>query len=91
MWDLLLKGATVVDPLNRIEAVRDVAIENGQIAEVGVDLPGGNARVVEDYTGKVLQPGIVDSHVHCLRQLQTAKPTIDKKHRFSHKNTLVTV
>ena len=64
MWDLLLKGATVVDPLNRIEAMRDVAIENGQIAEVGVDLPGGNARVVEDYTGKVLQPGIVDSHVH---------------------------
>ena len=40
MWDLLLKGATVVDPLNRIEGVRDVAIENGQIAEVGVDLPG---------------------------------------------------
>ena len=64
MWDLLLKGATVVDPLNRIEGVRDVAIENGQIAEVGVDLPGGCARVVEDYTGKVLQPGIVDSHVH---------------------------
>ncbi len=64
MWDLLLKGATVVDPLNHIEAVRDVAIENGQIAEVGVDLPGGSARVVEDYTGKVLQPGIVDSHVH---------------------------
>ena len=29
MWDLLLKGATVVDPLNRIEGVRDVAIENG--------------------------------------------------------------
>ena len=64
MWDLLLKGATVVDPLNRIEGVRDVAIENGQIAEVGVDLPGGSARVVEDYTGMVLQPGIVDSHVH---------------------------
>ena len=64
MWDLLLKGATVVDPLNRLEAVRDVAIENGQIAEVGVDLSGGSARVVEDYTGKVLQPGIVDSHVH---------------------------
>ena len=32
MWDLLLKGATVVDPLNRIEGVRDVAIENGQSA-----------------------------------------------------------
>lgn len=64
MWDLLLKGATVVDPLNKIECVMDVAIEDGRIAEVGRDLPGGSARVVEDYTGKVLQAGIVDSHVH---------------------------
>lgn len=64
MWDLLLKGATVVDPLNKIECVMDVAVEDGRIAEVGRDLPGGSARVVEDYTGKVLQAGIVDSHVH---------------------------
>ena len=64
MWDLLLKGATVVDPLNKIECVIDVAIEDGRIAEVGHDLPGGSARVVEDYTGKILQAGIVDSHVH---------------------------
>ena len=64
MWDLLLKGATVVDPLNKIECVMDVAIEDGRIAEVGHDLPGGSARVVEDYTGKILQAGIVDSHVH---------------------------
>ncbi len=64
MWDLLLKGATVVDPLNKIECVMDVAVEDGRIAEVGRDLAGGSARVVEDYTGKVLQAGIVDSHVH---------------------------
>lgn len=64
MWDLLLKGATVVDPLNRLEGVYDVAIEGGKIAEVGKDLPAGSAKVVEDYTGKVLQPGIIDSHVH---------------------------
>ena len=37
MWDLLLKGAMVVDPLNHLEAIRDVAIENGVIAEVGID------------------------------------------------------
>ena len=64
MWDLLLKGATVVDPLNRLEGVYDVAIEGGKIAEVGKDLPAGSAKVVEDYTGKILQPGIIDSHVH---------------------------
>ncbi len=64
MWDLLLKGAKVVDPLNHFEGVADVAIENGKIAEVGADLPAGSARVVEDYTGKVLQPGVIDCHVH---------------------------
>ncbi len=64
MWDLLLKGAHVVDPLNHIDGVCDVAIEGGVIAEVGVDLPGHQARVVEDYTGKILQAGIIDSHVH---------------------------
>jgi hypothetical protein len=63
MWSLLLRGARVVDPLNRINGVNDVAVENGVIAEVGPDLKGP-AREVIDFTGCVLQPGIIDPHVH---------------------------
>lgn len=63
MWDLLLKNAHVVDPLNHVNEVCDVAIENGKIAEVGKDLQG-KAEEVIDFTGLVLQPGIIDSHVH---------------------------
>lgn len=63
MFDLLLKNAQVVDPLNGINDVCDVAVENGLIAAVGPDL-GSSAREVINFTGLVLQPGIIDSHVH---------------------------
>ena len=63
MFNLLLKNAQVVDPLNGVNDVCDVAVENGVIAAVGQDL-GSSAREVIYFTGLVLQPGIIDSHVH---------------------------
>ena len=63
MFDLLIKGAHVVDPLNGLNGVSDVAVSNGKIAAVGRDL-AGDAKEVVDFTGLVLQPGIIDSHVH---------------------------
>lgn len=63
MYDLLLKGAHVVDPLNGVNGVADVAITDGKIAAVGRDLEG-EAKETIDLTGLVLQPGIIDSHVH---------------------------
>lgn len=63
MYDLLLKDAHVVDPLNGVNGVNDVAVEGGKIAAVGPDLTGP-AREVIDVSGWVLQPGIIDSHVH---------------------------
>lgn len=63
MFDLLLKGAHVVDPLNGVNGTADVAVTDGKIAAVGRDL-AGEAREVIDFTGYVLQPGIIDSHVH---------------------------
>lgn len=63
MFDLLLKNAQVVDPLNGINDVCDVAVENGLITAVGPDL-GSSAREVINFSGLVLQPGIIDSHVH---------------------------
>ena len=63
MYDLLLRGARVVDPLNGLDGIADVAVADGKIAAVGRDLEGA-AREVIDLTGLVLQPGIIDSHVH---------------------------
>ena len=63
MFDLLLKNARVVDPLNGIDAVMDVAVENGRIAAVERNCSGA-AKETMDLTYLVLQPGIIDSHVH---------------------------
>lgn len=63
MYDLLLRNARVVDPLNGIDAVADVACEGGKISLVEPDICG-KAALEYDFEGMVLQPGIIDSHVH---------------------------
>ena len=62
MYDLLLKNAWVVDPLNSVNGIADVAIQDGKIAKVQRDI-SEEAKEVIDFTGKTLQPGIIDSNV----------------------------
>jgi len=62
--DLLIRGARVIDPLTKLDAVRDVVVSNGIISAVGEGLkaPAG-ARVIEA-KGMLLVPGFVDLHTH---------------------------
>ena len=63
MYDLLLKNAWVVDPLNSVNGIADVAVLDGKIAKVQREIQD-HAKEIIDFTGMVLQPGIIDSHVH---------------------------
>lgn len=63
MWDLLIKNTRVIDPINHLDSHLDIAIENGKIAEIGVDL-SGPSRQIEDFSGFVSVPGIIDMHTH---------------------------
>ena len=63
-YDLLLKGGHVIDPKNRISAVRDVAIANGQIAAVAANIAPADAFKVVDASGTYITPGLIDIHVH---------------------------
>src|SRR5947207_14770374 len=63
-YDLLLKGGHVIDPRNRISAVRDVAISNGKVAEVAAAINAADALKVVDVSGTFVTPGLVDIHVH---------------------------
>lgn len=63
MFDLILRNAHVVDPLNGIDGRADVAIADGVIAAVGESIEGP-AKEEKDFSNLVLQPGIIDSHVH---------------------------
>jgi dihydroorotase len=62
--ELLIKGARVVDPLAGIDAVQDVLIRKGHVAEVGEGLTAPKSVRVVDAAGMVLLPGFVDLHVH---------------------------
>ena len=60
---ILLQGGRVVDPASGIDAILDVRIEKGLVAEVGPALQAGGA-VVVDSTGLVVAPAFVDLHAH---------------------------
>src|SRR6516164_681302 len=63
-YDLLLEGGQVIDPKNRIAAVRDVAIASGRIAAVAENIDPGLAKQVIDAAGLYVTPGLIDIHVH---------------------------
>ncbi len=64
MWDLLLKGGTLIDPAQGIHAARDVAFAGDSVAAVGADLPPAGAAEVIDCEGRIVAPGMIDLHVH---------------------------
>ena len=61
--DLVVRGARVLDPAEGLDAVLDVRIDGGTIAELGADLDANGHRVI-DGVGLVLAPAFVDPHVH---------------------------
>src|SRR5437899_11285647 len=63
-YDLLLQGGHVIDGKNKINAVRDVAIKDGKIAEVAAKIDPAKAHKVVNVGGLYVAPGLVDIHVH---------------------------
>jgi dihydroorotase len=61
--DVVIRGARVLDPLERVDAILDVRIDGGVIAQIGLDLDTNEHRVI-DGAGNLLTPAFVDPHVH---------------------------
>jgi dihydroorotase len=71
-YDLLLKGGHVIDGRNGVSAVRDVAIKDGKIAAVAVDIPAARAVKTVNAAGLYVTPGLIDIHVHMFPGLAAA-------------------
>jgi dihydroorotase len=61
---LLLRGGRVVDPAAGLDAVNDILLVGGVIAELGPRLTAPEGAVVIEADGKVVCPGFIDMHVH---------------------------
>jgi dihydroorotase len=63
-YDLLIQNGHVIDPKNKISAIRDVAIKDGKIAAVEAHIDPKSALKAVDAKGLYVTPGLVDIHVH---------------------------
>jgi len=64
LYDMLIKGGTVVDPSQGIHTVRDVAISDGKIAAVDASIDESTSSEVIEAGGLIVTPGLIDMHVH---------------------------
>lgn len=74
---LLVKGGHLIDPAAKINALMDVLLRDGRVAEVA--LPNrvrGGADEKFDARGLIVVPGFIDLHVHLREPGQSYKETI---------------
>lgn len=64
MRALLITGGRVVDPVASLDAVRDLRIRNGAVAEIGEHLEPDDGEMLLDASGAIVAPGFIDMHVH---------------------------
>ena len=71
MKRLLLKGGRVIDPIQGIDDIMDILIEDGRIKKIGKNLPRGgqkdqkgNTADTVDLQGLAAVPGLIDMHTH---------------------------
>ena len=63
-FDLLIRGGEVLDPSQKLRAMRDIGIRNGVVEAVEAGIPAERALRVIDAKGKLVVPGLVDLHAH---------------------------
>jgi len=72
---LLIRGATIFDPVAATDKQGDIRIASGKIVEIGPQLaPNGETTV--EAKGLWLMPGLIDMHVHLREPGQESKGTI---------------
>jgi dihydroorotase len=74
---MLIKGGQLVDPAAKINALMDILLRDGRVAEVA--LPGkirGGADETFNARGLIVAPGFIDLHVHLREPGQSYKETI---------------
>ena len=67
MYDIIIRGGSLVDGKGAEPVLGDLAIKDGVIAAMGqVD---GDAKEVIDATGHIVTPGFIDTHTHLDAQI----------------------
>jgi dihydroorotase len=63
-FDLLIKGAEVLDPSQGLRGKRDIGMRYGLIEALTEDIPAARSNRTLTATGKLAVPGLIDLHAH---------------------------
>lgn len=63
-FDLILRGGRVIDPARGVDAVLDVAVRDGRIAQVEPKLRAGARTRIVNARDRLVIPGMIDTHAH---------------------------
>ena len=63
-YELVLRGARVIDPSQNLDAVTDIAFADGKVARIGAELKGDATTEIRDLSGAIVTPGLIDLHTH---------------------------
>lgn len=63
-YTLLLKGAHIIDPKNKINGLADIAVRGDTIVAIAKNLDASRAQQIIDVTGMYITPGLIDLHSH---------------------------
>ncbi len=63
-YDIVIKGGHIIDPLNNIDQVMDLAIKSGKIAAIKKNIPAAQTQKVVNASGLIVSPGLIDMHTH---------------------------
>jgi len=64
MFDYLLKGGRVIDPVQEIDGIMDLAIKDGKICLLKREIEESEALNTINVKGKLIMPGLIDLHTH---------------------------
>ncbi|MGH7396899.1 MAG: amidohydrolase/deacetylase family metallohydrolase, partial [Candidatus Rokuibacteriota bacterium] len=64
MYDLLLKGGTVLDPSATLDGKQDVAVQGSAIARIAPNIAETEAARTIDVRRRTVVPGLIDLHAH---------------------------
>jgi dihydroorotase len=73
-YDTVLKNGRVIDPASGLDRICDLAIKDGKIAAWGEAIDPADGRQVEDLSGLMVAPGLIDIHVHAYGPLGFLDP-----------------
>jgi dihydroorotase len=78
MTAIAIRGGQLVDPAAGVNALKDILLKDGHVAEIAAPgkLKQANGAEVLDATGLTVAPGLIDIHVHLREPGQAYKETI---------------